>query len=212
MNDFMSMGLHRLWKHFTVGQSQVHPGDTVLDVAGGTGDLSKRLAKRVGPEGKVILSDINASMLEAGRDRLIDDNVTNIECVQANAECLPFADNSFNCVTIGFGLRNVTDKQQALHSMFSVLKPSGKLLILEFSKPRSTLLQKAYDKYSFKVIPKVGKWVTNDEDSYQYLVESIRMHPDQETLKGMMETVGFKNCKYFNILGGIVALHVGYKL
>jgi demethylmenaquinone methyltransferase / 2-methoxy-6-polyprenyl-1,4-benzoquinol methylase len=213
MNDVMSLGMHRLWKQFTIGKSHVRPGDLVLDVAGGTGDLSKRLAKRVGPTGKVILSDINASMLQAGRDRLLDEGLANnIEFIQADAQHLPFANNTFHCLTIGFGLRNVTDKQCALHDMFRVLKPGGRLLILEFSKPTSPLIQKAYDKYSFKLIPKIGQWVTKDRDSYQYLVESIRMHPDQKNLKDMMEQAKFERCDYHNICGGVVALHIGYKL
>jgi len=211
MNDLMSMGVHRVWKRFTIGQSGVRAGHRVLDLAGGTGDLASKLAERVGPSGEVILSDINASMLLEGRDRLLDEGkVNNTRVVQANAECLPFPDNYFNCITIAFGLRNVTDKDKALRSMLRVLKPGGRLLVLEFSKPASALAP-LYDFYSFKLLPLMGKVVANDAESYRYLAESIRMHPDQETLKGMMVTAGFERCEYFNLSGGIVALHRGYK-
>lgn len=212
MNDLMSLGIHRLWKRFTIDCSAVRPGQKVLDLAGGTGDLTALFSKRVGPSGKVVLADINASMLTVGRDKLRDQGlVDNIEYVQANAEALPFADHSFDIITIGFGLRNVTNKDAALASMFRVLKPGGRLLVLEFSKPQSDLLTKAYDLYSFKLLPKMGQLIANDPDSYQYLAESIRMHPDQETLKQMMEQAGFAEVSYHNLTGGIVALHRGYK-
>ena len=185
----------------------------MLDIAGGTGDLARAFSKRVGSAGTVILSDINASMLGVGRDKLLDAGLLqNLEFVQANAECLPFADNSFDLVTIAFGLRNVTDKDRALASMFRVLKPGGRLLVLEFSKPVVEPLSRAYDTYSFSVLPALGQLVTQDADSYRYLAESIRMHPDQETLKGMMEAAGFERTDYHNLTGGIVALHRGFKL
>lgn len=211
MNDLMSLGLHRLWKKFTISEAAIKPGHHVLDVASGTGDLAKQFAKQVGPTGKVIMTDVNDAMLEVGRDRLADAGIFNVECIQANAETLPFADNQFDCVTIAFGLRNVTDKAKALASMYRVLKPGGKLLILEFSHPTVPLLDKIYDFYSFNIIPKLGELVTQDRDSYQYLVESIRKHPDQETLKGMMTAAGFEDVTYFNLNGGIVALHKGWK-
>ncbi len=212
MNDLLSMGVHRIWKRFTIQVSGVRAGNQVLDVAGGTGDLTRYFSRLVGPTGKVILSDINSSMLDMGRDRLTDQGYTgNVEYVQANAECLPFADNSFDCITIAFGLRNVTDKNAALRSLTRVLKPGGRLLVLEFSKPGNPLLSKIYDTYSFNILPKLGKLVANDSESYQYLAESIRMHPDQETLKGMMEDAGLTQCKYHNMTGGIVALHRGVK-
>lgn len=212
MNDLMSFGLHRLWKKFTIAQANLHSGQYVLDVASGTGDLAKAFAGIVGQSGKVVMTDINEAMLQVGRDRLVDAGIIgNVECVQADAENLPFADNYFDCVTIAFGLRNVTEKANALRSMYRVLKPGGKLLILEFSRPPVPLLSKIYDFYSFNVIPKMGELVTNDKDSYQYLVESIRMHPDQDTLKSMMVDAGFEDVEYFNLSGGIVALHKGYK-
>lgn len=211
MNDLMSMGIHRLWKWFTVNNSGVRRGAKVLDLAGGTGDLTRKFSEMVGDSGKVVLADINASMLSVGRDRLTDDGVVgNIEYVQANAEALPFPDNSFDCITMAFGLRNVTDKDKALASMYRVLKPGGQLMVLEFSKP-ADWLAKAYDAYSFHLLPRIGKVITGDEDSYRYLAESIRMHPDQETLKQMMETVGFERTSYHNMTAGIVALHRGYK-
>jgi demethylmenaquinone methyltransferase / 2-methoxy-6-polyprenyl-1,4-benzoquinol methylase len=211
MNDLMSLGVHRVWKRFAIELSGVHTGNTVLDLAGGTGDLAAKFAQLVGPTGKVLLADINGSMLQVGRERLTDRGVVgNIDYVQANAECLPFADNSFDCITIAFGLRNVTDKQAALNSMRRVLKPGKPLLVLEFSKPIKPL-QPLYDAYSFSILPWLGKLITNDAESYRYLAESIRMHPDQETLKGMMQQAGFISCEYFNLTGGIVALHRGYK-
>lgn len=212
MNDVMSMGIHRLWKRFTIDCSGVRPGHQVLDLAGGTGDITALFSKRVGPTGKVILADINESMLNVGRDKLRDLGlVNNIDYVQANAEALPFADNSFDIISIGFGLRNVTDKDAALRSMYRVLKPGGRLLVLEFSKPEYEWLSKVYDLYSFKLLPAIGGLVANDKESYQYLAESIRMHPDQDTLKKMMETAGFEHVSYHNLTGGIVALHKGYK-
>ena len=212
MNDVMSGGVHRLWKRFTIEMSGVRAGHKVLDIAGGTGDLAYKFSNLVGVEGQVVLADINESMLEVGRDRLIDRGaVTNTEFVQADAQFLPFADNTFNCITIAFGLRNVTDKDVAIASMLRVLKPGGRLLILEFSKPTNGLLEKVYDQYSFKLLPLMGKLIANDAESYRYLAESIRMHPDQETLKSMMETAGFELCRYHNMTGGVVALHVGIK-
>tara|TARA_R110002072_G_scaffold4650_2_gene32204 strand:+ start:57086 stop:57874 length:789 start_codon:yes stop_codon:yes gene_type:complete len=212
MNDLMSMGVHRIWKRLTIESSGVRPGYKVLDIAGGTGDLTMQFSKRVGEQGQVILADINSSMLNVGRDRLIDQGYgSNIQFVQANAEILPFPDNYFNCVSIAFGLRNVTDKDKAIRSMLRVLKPGGRLLILEFSKPDNELLSKVYDKYSFTALPLIGKLITNDSESYKYLAESIRMHPNQETLKGMMESAGFVNCRFQNMTGGIVALHTGIK-
>jgi len=213
MNDLMSMGIHRLWKRYTVEMSGVKAGDNVLDLAGGTGDLAARFARIVGPEGSVTLADINDSMLRVGRERLADEGlVGNIRYVQANAECLPFPDNHFDAVTIAFGLRNVTDKDAALRSMYRVLKPGAPLLVLEFSKPVIKPLNPVYDLYSFKVLPLLGKLIANDAESYQYLAESIRKHPDQETLKHMMIEAGFDRVEYFNLTGGIVALHRGYKL
>jgi demethylmenaquinone methyltransferase/2-methoxy-6-polyprenyl-1,4-benzoquinol methylase len=212
MNDLMSAGIHRLWKRFTIELSAVRPGHRVLDIAGGTGDLAAKFSELVGPEGEVVLADINESMLQVGRDKLIDQGIhSNVSYVQANAETLPFPDNHFNCITIAFGLRNVTDKDKALASMFRVLKPGGRLLVLEFSKPGNELLSRAYDTYSFKVLPVLGRMVAGDSDSYQYLAESIRMHPDQETLKDMMENAGFVSCDYHNMTGGIVAVHRGIK-
>jgi demethylmenaquinone methyltransferase / 2-methoxy-6-polyprenyl-1,4-benzoquinol methylase len=212
MNDLMSFGLHRFWKQFTVSQAGLRAGQIVLDVAGGSGDLSALFAKKVGPSGLVILTDINASMLNQGREQMLDKGIAgNLNYVQADAEQLPFPSHYFDCISIAFGLRNVTDKAAALRSMYRVLKPGGKLLVLEFSKPASTLLKKAYDLYSFNVIPKLGEWICKDKESYQYLVESIRMHPNQEQLKALMEENGFEDVKYHNLTGGIVALHVGFK-
>jgi demethylmenaquinone methyltransferase/2-methoxy-6-polyprenyl-1,4-benzoquinol methylase len=213
MNDLMSFGVHRLWKRFTIDMSGVRPGNKVLDLAGGTGDLTKKFSKIVGPSGTVVLADINSSMLEVGRERLTNQGyVGNIEYVQANAQYLPFEDNTFDIITIAFGLRNVTDKDEALRSMFRVLKPGGRLLVLEFSQTKNPLLKKAYDLYSFTALPLMGKLVTNDSESYKYLAESIRMHPDQETLKGMMEEAGFNRVSYHNMTGGMVALHRGIKV
>ncbi len=212
MNDLMSFGIHRLWKRVTMEHSGAKYGDTILDLAGGTGDLAAKFSDRVGPQGCVVLSDINSSMLEAGRDKLIDKGlVGNIEYAQANAECLPFENDTFHCITIAFGLRNVTDKAMALESMYRVLKPGGRLLILEFSKPVLPMLSKMYDAYSFTALPALGKLVAGDGDSYRYLAESIRMHPDQETLKSMMDSAGYERTEYFNMAGGIVALHKGFK-
>jgi demethylmenaquinone methyltransferase/2-methoxy-6-polyprenyl-1,4-benzoquinol methylase len=212
MNDLMSGGIHRIWKRFTIEISGVRPGDTVLDIAGGTGDLAAKFARIVGRDGRVVLADINDSMLLVGRDKLTDKGISgNIEYVQADAEELPFPDNSFDCITIAFGLRNVTRKERALDSMLRVLKPAGRLLILEFSKPGNPLLEKAYDGYSFSVLPAMGKLVTDDADSYRYLAESIRKHPDQETLKTMMTSAGYTRVEYHNLTGGIVALHRGIK-
>lgn len=211
MNDLMSLGVHRLWKKHAINALELHPGQTVLDLAGGTGDLSMLISSRVGAEGKIILADINASMLAQGRDRLLNKGLQNISIVQANAECLPFADDSFDRIIMGFGLRNVTDKDAALRSMFRVLKPGGRCMVLEFSKPTFGWLRTLYDQYSFKLLPKLGEWIAKDAASYQYLAESIRMHPDQETLKNMMKTAGFENCTVSNLSGGIVAIHAGFK-
>ena len=212
MNDLMSWGSHRLWKRFALSLTGLRTGGRALDVAGGTGDLAEGLAKQVGKSGLVMLTDINAAMLAAGRDRLINAGlVGNVLCAQADAERLPFADESFDCVTIAFGLRNVTDKPRALASMRRVLKSGGQLLVLEFSKPASPALGSAYDAYSFKVLPMLGRVVAGDEDSYRYLAESIRRHPDQETLLAMMRTAGLEDCRYHNLMGGIVAVHRGYR-
>ncbi len=212
MNDLMSLGIHRLWKKITLSKSMVKPGQHVLDLAGGSGDLASVFAKKVGPRGHVILADINAAMLAVGRDRMLDKGlINNVDCVQANAECLPFAENYFHCITMAFGLRNVTDKARALASMYRVCKPGGKLMILEFSTPTLPGLKPIYDAYSFHVLPKIGELVTQDRDSYQYLVESIRMHPPQDDLKTMIEEAGFMDCVYHNLSGGIVALHIAYK-
>jgi demethylmenaquinone methyltransferase/2-methoxy-6-polyprenyl-1,4-benzoquinol methylase len=213
MNDLMSFGIHRLWKRFTIEMSGVRSGHRVLDIAGGTGDLAAKFARLVGERGDIVLADINSSMLQQGRARLVDDGVVgNVEYVQANAECLPFAENYFDCISIAFGLRNVTHIEKALASMYRVLKPGGRLLVLEFSKPVAPGLGPVYDAYSFNVLPLMGKIIANDAKSYQYLAESIRMHPDQETLKTMMEQAGFERCDYHNLTGGIVALHRGFKL
>lgn len=213
MNDLMSAGVHRLWKRFALTLAALRPGQWALDVAGGTGDLASGLARQVGPRGLVVLTDINAEMLAHGRDRLIDEGrVGNVACVQANAEKLPFRDSSFDCVTIGFGLRNVTDKPAALASMRRVLKPGGQLIVLEFSKAQLPGLAPLYDAYSFRVIPLLGRLVARDEASYRYLAESIRRHPDQETLLGMMRDAGLERCHYHNLTGGIVAVHRGYRL
>jgi demethylmenaquinone methyltransferase/2-methoxy-6-polyprenyl-1,4-benzoquinol methylase len=213
MNDLMSFGAHRLWKQFTLSVSGLRPGHKALDVAAGTGDLALGMLKQVGREGRVVLSDINPAMLERGRDRLLDLGFAgNIDCLVADAERLPFDDNSFDCVTIGFGLRNVTDKAAALRSMHRVLKPGGQLLVLEFSTPVAPGLKPIYDAYSFNVLPLLGRFVAQDAASYRYLAESIRMHPNQETLLEMLGEAGFKQTRYHNLTGGIVALHRGYKI
>jgi demethylmenaquinone methyltransferase/2-methoxy-6-polyprenyl-1,4-benzoquinol methylase len=212
MNDLMSAGVHRLWKRHTLAQTGLRPGQAALDVAGGTGDLAAGMAAQVGERGLVVLSDINAAMLDVGRDRLLDRGLLrNVRFALANAECLPFADESFDCVTIGFGLRNVTDKPAALASMARVLRPGGRLLVLEFSKPTFPGLKPVYDAYSFSVLPWLGARIANDPDSYRYLAESIRRFPDQETLLGMMRDAGLEDCRYENLTGGIVALHKGFK-
>jgi len=212
MNDVMSFGIHRLWKRLAIELSGVRAGQCVLDLAAGTGDLTMHLADLVGEQGKVVASDVNASMLMHGRCRLVDKGfVKNIIYVQANAESLPFPDNSFDCATMAFGLRNVTDKDAALTSLYRVLKPGGRLLVLEFSKPTLPAIKPLYDAYSFKLLPLMGKLIAGDYDSYRYLAESIRMHPDQDILKKMMEHAGFERCDYLNLTCGIVALHRGYK-
>ncbi|MFI3245675.1 MAG: bifunctional demethylmenaquinone methyltransferase/2-methoxy-6-polyprenyl-1,4-benzoquinol methylase UbiE [Ferrimonas sp.] len=212
MNDVMSFGIHRYWKRFTIECAAVRPGMRILDLAGGTGDLTEKFSYLVGESGQVVLADINDSMLKVGRSKLQDRGVFgNVNYVQANAEALPFPDNYFDVITIAFGLRNVTDKAQALRSMQRILKPGGKLLVLEFSKPKHASLQKAYDIYSFSIIPKMGSLIAGDADSYRYLSESIRMHPDQETLKQMMLDSGFDQADYVNLTDGVVALHRGYK-
>ncbi|WP_395340383.1 bifunctional demethylmenaquinone methyltransferase/2-methoxy-6-polyprenyl-1,4-benzoquinol methylase UbiE [Ningiella sp. W23] len=212
MNDVMSLGIHRLWKRYTIDCSGVKSGQRVLDLAGGTGDLAAKFSRIVGEDGQVVLADINESMLQVGKEKLTNMGIIgNIEYVQANAEDLPFPDNHFDLITIAFGLRNVTDKSAALESMFRVLKPGGRLLVLEFSKPTTEALSKIYDSYSFHVLPKMGKLIADDEGSYRYLAESIRMHPDQDTLEQMMKDVGFEQTTYHNLTGGIVALHRGFK-
>ena len=211
MNDVMSLGTHRLWKNYTIASSNASKGDKVLDIAGGTGDLAIKFRKKVGDSGKVILSDINGSMLEEGRKNLINHGIIDVDFIQANAESLPFEDNTFDCVSIAFGLRNVTHKNIALKQMHRVLKKGGSLLVLEFSKVENEMLEKIYDAYSFNLIPKLGQFFANDEDSYQYLAESIRKHPDQETLKTMALDAGFGFCEYHNLSGGIVALHKAIK-
>src|SRR5215469_2244427 len=212
MNDLMSAGVHRVWKRFTLALANLRPGQRALDVAGGSGDLAAGLARQVGSRGLVVLTDINGAMLRRGRDRLIDaGHAGSVACVQANAESLPFRDSIFDCVTIGFGLRNVTDKAAALASMRRVLKPGGQLLVLEFSQPTVAAIKPLYDAYSFRVLPLLGRVVAGDEASYRYLAESIRMHPDQETLLKMMQDAGLEGCRYHNLSSGIVAVHRGYK-
>lgn len=212
MNDLLSFGIHRIWKRFTIDCSGVRKGQKVLDLAGGTGDFSAKFSRIVGETGQVVLADINSSMLEVGRDKLRNLGVVgNINYVKANAEHLPFADNTFDCVVISFGLRNVTDKDKALKSMYRVLKPGGRLLVLEFSKPIFDPISQLYNFYSFNILPKVGGIVVNDAESYRYLAESIRMHPKQDELKTMMEHAGFESVNYYNLSAGIVALHRGYK-
>ena len=212
MNDLMSLGVHRLWKHFAVEFAGLRPGFKVLDLAGGTGDLTRQFERLVGASGQVVLADINSSMLEVGRERLLDQGVVRVEYVQADAEFLPFADNSFDRVSIAFGLRNVTHKEAALREMLRVLKPGGMVLILEFSKVALPGFKQLYDLYSFQVLPALGRFIARDADSYRYLAESIRMHPDQATLRGMMEDAGFERCEYHNLNAGIVAIHRGFKL
>ncbi len=212
MNDLMSMGIHRIWKRYTLERTGVRPGMKILDLAGGTGDLAGAFAPRVGPKGQIVVCDINASMLEAGRDRMLDEgHVGNLDFVQADAEQLPYPDDYFDRVTIAFGLRNVTRKERALAEMRRVIKPGGRVLVLEFSQPVAPL-RPIYDVYSFKMLPLMGQLVANDADSYRYLAESIRMHPDQETLAGMMRDAGLERVEYDNLTGGIVALHRGTKL
>ena len=213
MNDLMSLGVHRLWKRFAVSLTGLRPGCRVLDLAGGTGDLASRMLPLVGPKGSIVLSDINASMLGEGRKRLVDEGaVGNIDYVQADAEQLPFPDHTFHCITIGFGLRNVTRKERALEAMYHALKPGGRAIILEFSHPVAPGLKPIYDLYSFAALPILGQLVASDAASYRYLAESIRMHPDQESLKQMMEAAGLSRVRYFNLAGGVVALHEGIRL
>jgi demethylmenaquinone methyltransferase/2-methoxy-6-polyprenyl-1,4-benzoquinol methylase len=213
MNDVLSAGLHRLWKRFTIARTGLLEGQTALDVAAGSADLAIGLARRVGRGGRVVVTDINATMLAVGRDRLLDaGHAGNVDYVLCDAETLPFATSSFHCATIGFGLRNVTDKDRALASILQVLKPGGRLLVLDFSKADLGPLAPLYELYSMQVLPRLGALLANDSASYRYLAESIRRHPDQETLKGMMERAGFERCSYYNLSGGIVALHVGFKL
>jgi len=213
MNDLMSFGAHRLWKRFALSLTGLRTGQHALDVAGGTGDLAAGMLRQVGKTGRVVLSDVNEKMLERGRDRLLDLGFAgNVEYVLADAERLPFGNDSFDCVTIGFGLRNVTDKAAALESMHRVLKPGGQLLVLEFSRPLAPFLKPMYDAYSFQILPRLGRIVAGDSASYRYLAESIRMHPDQETLLGMLRDAGFAQVRYHNLAGGIVAVHRGYKI
>lgn len=212
MNDLMSLGLHRLWKRFAVALAQVRPGERVLDLAAGTGDLARLLAREAGPSGQVVLADFSGPMLARGRDRLLDEGLARgLAWVQADAERLPFADGSFDCVTIGFGLRNVTRKERALAEMRRVLRPGGRALVLEFSRLRLAPLRPLYDLYSFAVLPRLGRLVAGDEASYRYLAESIRVHPDQRTLEGMMREAGFEGCEHHNLCGGIVAVHRGWR-
>ncbi len=210
MNDLMSVGLHRIWKRFAVGLANVKEGQRVLDVAGGSADLSRLFLKKVGSSGQVVLTDINNAMLRVGRDRLLDDGIAT-PVTQCDAEHLPFPDNYFDCVSIAFGLRNVTHKDAALREMHRVIKPGGRVIVLEFSKVAKPL-EKVYDLYSFKLLPKMGELIANDADSYRYLAESIRMHPGQEELKQMMIDAGLERVEYFNMTGGVVAVHRGYKL
>lgn len=212
MNNLMSFGIHHLWKKLTIEQSGVRPGQTILDLAGGSGDLTRLLAKKVGQKGHVILADINAAMLAVGRDRLIDEGLfSQITCLQANAETLPLDERSVDAIFIAFGLRNVTDQMKALQSMYRTCKPGGKLFVLEFTNPEHPLVKRLYDWYSFQVLPRMGKWIANDEASYRYLAESIRMHPLPEKMKNMIEASGFEDCKYTLLSAGIVALHTAYK-
>lgn len=212
MNDLMSLGIHRLWKRYTIDLLGLRPGEKVLDLASGTADLAMKMSRCVGEKGEVMVTDINPSMLEIARRRMVDAGIiNNAHYLIVNAEQIPFADSSFDCVTIGFGLRNVTHIDKALREMCRVVRPGGRVVVLEFSKPRTEALQKVYDLYSFNILPFLGKYVAKDEDSYRYLAESIRMHPDQEKLKSMMLTAGFDKVNVHNLSGGIVALHRGYK-
>lgn len=212
MNDAMSLGLHRVWKRIYCTLIKAKPGERALDLAAGTGDITEKLSMAVGPQGHVISSDINEAMLEQGRIRLLNQGlVNNISFVQANAECLPFEDNHVDLITMSFGLRNVTDQDKALREMYRVLKPGGRLLVLEFSKPAHAWLETLYDQYSFKLIPLLGEWIAQDRASYQYLVESIRMHPTQTVLQSMFNAAGFVRTDYINLMGGIVAIHRGHK-
>ena len=212
MNDLMSLGAHRLWKRFALARTGLRPGGIALDVAGGTGDLAIGMSRQVGPRGRVLLSDINPAMLGIGRGRLLDAGAGgNSRAVCADATALPCRAGSFDCVTIGFGLRNVTGKLDALKSMARAVKPGGRLLVLEFSRPALEFIRPAYDWYSFALIPALGRVVAGDADSYRYLVESIRVHPDQETLAGMMREAGFEDVRWHNLSGGIVALHIGFR-
>ena len=211
MNDLMSVGIHRLWKRATVQMSNLKENDTVLDVAGGTGDLAILFSEIVGNQGKVYLSDINEKMLEIGRDRVLDSGLLNVKSLVADAEDLPFPDNSFDCISIAFGIRNVTNKDKALKEFNRCLKPDGRLLVLEFSKPESSLVSDLYDLYSFNVLPHLGQWIAGDSESYEYLAESIRMHPNQDEFLKLMDEAGFINTEYQNMTGGIVALHYGDK-
>lgn len=211
MNDLMSLGMHRFWKRHAVQSAQIQPGQAVLDLAGGTGDISKLIAKQLGKTGHLVLADINEQMVIHGRDHLLNEGISRVDYVIGNAEQLPFPDNYFHRVFIGFGLRNVTNKEQALQNILRVLRPGGRLLVLEFSRPHA-LLQPFYDTYSFKLIPQIGQWITGDRESYQYLVESIRMHPDQPHLAEMMRNCGFYKVDYENLSGGVVAIHTGYKV
>jgi demethylmenaquinone methyltransferase/2-methoxy-6-polyprenyl-1,4-benzoquinol methylase len=212
MNDLMSAGFHRLWKRFTLQHTGLHAGDYALDLAGGTGDLASGLSRQVGLSGRVVLMDINAKMLDQGRRRLVDKGiVANVALAQGNAEHLPFRNDCFHCITIGFGLRNITDKDAALASMARVLIPGGRLLVLEFSRPALKFVEPLYDFYSFRILPAIGEVIAGDADSYRYLAESIRMHPDQQSLLNMMDKAGLEDCHYYDLAGGIVALHIGYK-
>lgn len=212
MNDLMSMGVHRLWKRFAIDLAAVRADEKVLDLAAGTGDLALAMAGRLEAKGQLVLADYNGNMLNVGRDRMLDKGYQQPTFAQADAEALPFADDSFDLVTMAFGLRNVRDKDAALRSIYRVLKPGGRLLVLEFSKPKNPLLSKIYDTYSFRVLPKMGELVADDADSYRYLAESIRKHPDQDTLQSMFVDAGFERTQVYNLTGGIVAIHRGYKL
>lgn len=212
MNDVLSLGIHRLWKRIAIDLSQVRPGQCVLDLAGGSGDLTRLLGQRVGANGMVVLMDLCAGMIHVGRNRLINEGFSRtLRFIQGNAQLLPFADNTFHAITMGFGLRNVTDKSAALTEMYRTCKPGGKVMILEFSTPTHPGFKLLYDAYSFHIVPKLGEYIAHDKASYQYLVESIRMHPDQQTLKNMMQEAGFEDCQYHNLSGGIVAIHTAYK-